>query len=86
MNMKLIEENMSEEDKKVIYEILDKYKTDKVFNLAIPDWLYDRERNNLHKITYSMVENIVHANEIYVVNQSEYDLRRKYCVNKLNEI
>ena len=75
-DIKVFLKNIDDEDKEEINKILEKYKTDKAFNLAIPDWLFDKERGKLHDICYSMTDNIIHANEIYVTSEEEYQLRR----------
>lgn len=75
-DIKVFLKNINDEDKEEINKILEKYKTDKAFSLTIPDWLFDKGREKLHDICYSMTDNIIHANEIYVTSEEEYQLRR----------
>lgn len=78
-DIKIFAKNISERDKDKIYKILEPYdlNDNKAFNLAIPDWFYDNEKNYLQGLTKDLIHCIIKANEIYVSNvQVDYRQRR----------
>lgn len=79
-DVKILAKNISDVDKNKIYEILEPYdlNDNKAFNLAVPDWFYDMERNIIQGLTREIIRDIIKANEIYVKEQIDYSQRREY--------
>ena len=77
--LKIFAKQISDKDKEKIMNILEPYdiNDNKAFNLAVPDWFYDNERNYLHGLTKDLIHCIIKANEIYVSKfESDYKQRR----------
>lgn len=78
--LKIFAKNISDVDKDKIYKILEPYdlSDNKAFNIAVPDWFYDSERNIIQGLTRELICDIIKANEIYVKEEIDYSQRRNY--------
>ncbi len=68
----------SEEDRKIIQELSEKYETYNPLVEEYPKWYLDDVRNTILTLSRSMVQNIKRANKIYPTSVAEYEQRRAY--------
>lgn len=83
---------MDETDAQTITNIIQKYNLNKEIIDEYPKWWIDHERNLIMNLLSTLINNIIHANSIYVSNEQEYYDRRTYwnsaiadCNTLLNE-
>lgn len=83
---------LNEDEKGELNELLDKCDSVVILD-EYPKWFIEHERVVLLNILKNLITNIVHANTIYITNQTEADTRRSYqtaaianCHNLIQEL
>ena len=75
---------MSEEDRKTLKELCEKYKITKITD-DYPEWLINRYRDKVLDTLARIKQNIRDANEVYPYFESEFYDRRRYQDDAIRE-
>lgn len=74
----------SEEDRKIIQEISDKYETYNPLVEEYPTWYLADVRSSLLRLLRNIIFNIKSANSVYPTSVAEYEQRRAYQNNAIS--